>query len=75
MGQLESKYLPEQVLQISTVEVQIAEAKNIAFRLSLEVREAKEAGEKNKVQEAEINIERMKAKIDLLQKVLEELQA
>lgn len=72
---LDAKYLPEKILQINTVETQIAEARSIAYRLTLEIREGLDSGEKNKVEEAEINLKRMTAKLDLLFEVEKELKA
>lgn len=75
MTQVEDKYLPSKESQIQTVMVQIGEAQSIAYRYTLEVREAKTSGDSNKIEEAELNIGRMKKKLDLLFTVLEELQA
>lgn len=70
---VEEKYLPTLENRKQTVLTQIAEAQNIIYRLILERAEADAGGNGDKVEETDINIGRLKKKIDLLEKIAEEL--
>lgn len=70
---LDEKYLPTQEARYTTVLTQIAEAQNIIFRLTLDKAEGQDTGNTEKVEESDVNIGRLKKKIDLLEKIAEDL--
>ena len=71
---LSEKYLPTLEARYNTVLTQIAEAQTIIFRLTLDKAEGEDTGNTEKVEEADVNIGRLKKKIDLLEGIASELE-
>lgn len=61
---MEDKYLPSLERRKEILWTQIDESRTIIYRQELEIHEFKAAGEKNRIEEAEINVRRLKEKID-----------
>lgn len=61
---MEDKYLPGLERRKDILYTQIDESRTIIYRQMLEITEFEAGGEKNRIEEAEINVRRLKEKID-----------